>query len=288
MSRQQVDELPNEPTVDSTQVHRVDGRTGTRSRSSWVTGHTPVSSMNSRVTSTRHHTNLSRLQQVERLSRRTSHVFNTTSVDPTTSVDSTTSTTRVPILTFKSWNEVFADGFDDQTVKRIPASCCDTTTYSLSLAFNKYSEDHAFTTDQLTTQSCDNHMMITRAATSRRAQPFQFTEHGLECDFTHKRCAENHCDNSWNMKHQNKPTDQLSHFTYRNLHGFARFPCDSTALVKTCCRCLCWRPTINWTQSPSISQIVGTVLGCCCWTRCCYWLPSHCVASENDVYTPRG
>jgi len=28
---------------------------------------------------------------------------------------------------------------------------------------------------------------------------------------THKRCAENHCNYSWNMKHQNKPTDQLSH-----------------------------------------------------------------------------
>ena len=42
---------------------------------------------------------------------------------------------------------------------------------------NRYSEDRAFTTDQLTTQSCANHMNVTRA-TSRRAQPFQFTEHG--------------------------------------------------------------------------------------------------------------
>ena len=33
-----VDELPNEPTVDTTQVHRVEGQTGTRSRSPRATG----------------------------------------------------------------------------------------------------------------------------------------------------------------------------------------------------------------------------------------------------------
>jgi len=34
----------------------------------------------------------------------------------------------------------------------------------------------------------------------------------LNMDYTHKRCTEKRCDNSWNMKHQNKPTDQLSHW----------------------------------------------------------------------------
>jgi len=97
---------PHEPTVDdSTQVHREEGWAGTRSRSPRATGHTPVSSTVSHVT----HRFLSTPSEPRVSSR-----FNVCQ-DSTTFVDSTTSTTRVPILTSKAWNEVWADGFDDQT-----------------------------------------------------------------------------------------------------------------------------------------------------------------------------
>ena len=54
-----------------------------------------------------------------------------------------------------------------QIVKRIPANCCDTSTYSLSRV-QQPSGDHALIAYQLTTQSRDRHMMVTRR-TGRRS-----------------------------------------------------------------------------------------------------------------------
>ena len=114
---------PNEAAVDSTQSSP-GGRTG------WD----EVTVSLSHRSHSRLVNDFSRHAQVPLDTKRTSCVSNRFNVcpDSITSVDSTTSATRVPILTSKSWNEIWANGFDDQTEKRIPANCCVTTTFYLS------------------------------------------------------------------------------------------------------------------------------------------------------------
>ena len=107
---------------------------------------------------------------------------------------------------------------------------------SISLTSNRYSEDHAFTTDQLTTQSCANHMIVTRA-TSRRAQPFQFTEHGLYTQKVYRKPLR------LLMKHES--TDQLSHGGWKGARYLFTF---------------CWE---KWQYVRWPSKKVVT----CCWTE---------------------
>ena len=137
----------NDQTDDSTQVnHRVEAQTGTRSRSPRATGRTLTSSNGL----SRHHQSISCvikrcLTSPPGSTRATTNLssssrFNVPPDEPLTSVNSTTSVDSTVI-----------DGVD-------------------SLTFNSHTQDHAYTTDQLTTQSCASHMIVTRAI-SRRAQP---------------------------------------------------------------------------------------------------------------------
>jgi len=132
-----------------------------------------------------------------------------TFIDSATSVDSTSAITSVD------------SGFHDETVKRFISSKLLWHYGVDSLTFNSNSRDHAYTTDQLTTQSCASHMIVTRAI-SRQAQPFQFTEHGLVYDMHTKGVQK-----PLRLLTKHERTDQLSHLVDRksdnnknnNVHG---------------------------------------------------------------------
>ena len=134
LSRQQATRSTNSQTnrlSTRPKVHRVEGQTGTRLRSSRATGRTLVLSnglschhQSNSVSSTFSHvTTRLRTSHNEPLSfQQVQHV---SPDESPTSVDSTTFVDLAP-----------DSDFDVQIVKRIPASCCDNTRRTLSLTSN--------------------------------------------------------------------------------------------------------------------------------------------------------
>ena len=217
-------------------------------------------SLTSRTGSSLHEANLLRLQQVQRLTRRTFHSSNRFNVCP----DSTTSTTRVPILTSKSWNEVWANGFDDQTEKRIPANCCDTTTFYLShvqLVFSRPCIHYRSADHSIMRQSHDCH---TGDQPAGATVPVHWT--WTRVRHAHKRCTENHCDYSWNMK-------QLTNCHSRSEHLQMAPKITKTPHIGS----------LEWLHSAVEMLLLALLLQlyhiCLFLCLCCYLSLSDCVSS---------
>jgi len=122
------------------------------------------------------------------------------------SVDSTTTITRIPILTFKSYKPCICRRFWRPNHK-MNSSILLWYYDILSLTFNSLLKTtHSLRISWRLNYATD--IWWSHAAQDAVSVHWTWTR----VRHTHKRCAENQCNYSWNMKTSNKLTDQLSHW----------------------------------------------------------------------------